>query len=83
MYLTEKENLWLYTNACMKDHKELNKIVVGILETNKQIGPSARELFREIKNRNPVIVRKGFKSFVKVINTFKEVERTNRTYSKR
>ena len=57
----------------MKSEKkaELNKLVVNTLEcTYRGYTPTARELFCTIECKNPKLVRRGFMSFVKIINQF-------------
>ena len=59
----------------MKEHKELKKLVVACLEVTPH---TARELYREVREREPTITRRyEFKSFVKVINFLPEVKKTD------
>jgi hypothetical protein len=61
----------------MKNHQELHKLVVATLEFhgNKGNYPTAKEMYKEIKEIKPTIVRKyEFKSFVKIINFFPEIK---------
>jgi hypothetical protein len=58
----------------MKEHIELKKVIVAKLETCKNF-PTANELYWEIRHEVPQITKRyEFKSFVKLINCFKEVE---------
>jgi hypothetical protein len=42
---------------------------------NKQgIKPTAKELYYEIKQENPKLIRNSFRSFVKIINIFPEID---------
>ena len=57
----------------MEDHQKLKKIVVACLEITPV--QTARELYLEVKQINPTIVRKyEFKSFVKIINFLPEIK---------
>ena len=75
----------------MKDHKELNSLVVSTLKKYNSQGytPTARQLFADVKKVSPVHAKKGFKSFIKVINFFPDVQSQKnyegdyRTYSLR
>lgn len=60
----------------MKDHKELKTLVVRTLQV-KENYPTARELYHNIKQEQPRLVIKGFKSFVKVLNSFPEITPIN------
>lgn len=62
----------------MKSEKkaELNKLVVNTLECiRRDYTPTARELFCTIEFKNPRILRRGFMSFVKIINQFPEIKK--------
>ena len=60
----------------MKDHKELHSLVVSTLEFygNKGKCPTAKEVYCEIREDNPQLVTKGFKSFVRIMNSFPEIQ---------
>lgn len=60
----------------MKDHNELHQLVVSTLEfyENKGINPTAKEVYSDIRSESPRMVHKGFKSFVRVFNSFPEVQ---------
>ena len=57
----------------MNENARLCSIVVCTLRVAR--APSARDLFNTIRAEQPGVVRKGFKSFVKVVNTLEVVER--------
>lgn len=58
----------------MKDRTELKELVIKKLEVRKQ-PPQAIEIFKEIRGEHPRLVIKGFRSFVKIINSFPEVKK--------
>ena len=63
----------------MDKHKELNRLVVHTL-TLTQEPTTAREIYQIIR-AEPIATRRGmvtFKGFVKVINTFPEIEQAGR-----
>jgi hypothetical protein len=55
----------------MNDKKEINNLVVGILE--KQSPLTARQLFEGVKAEDPVVTKKGFKSFVQTLRINKAI----------
>jgi len=61
----------------MIERKELNKLVVLTL-TDNQSSLKASQLYEQIKKEEPSIMReervRGFKSFVKIINSFKGIK---------
>jgi hypothetical protein len=58
-----------------KEKKEtLNRLVVASLATYSDYTPTAKELYCIIAERKPVLVTRGFKSFVKIMNSFPDVE---------
>ena len=61
----------------MKNRSSLNTLVVAILDTNDN-PLKAREIFETIRNENTNILIQNktptFKSFVKVLNQFSQVE---------
>jgi hypothetical protein len=61
----------------MIQRKELNKLVVIFINSSKSY-PTARELYQDIKEEHKQIIHqervRGFKSFVKIINSFKEIQ---------
>lgn len=64
----------------MKEHKELKKLVVFTLEQYSSRGycPRAKELYHDIASQDPKLTKNGFRSFVKIVNSFKEVEAVGR-----
>ena len=56
----------------MNKKVELNKLVVATLGKTPW-NPTARQLFREVRDESPNLVRKGFRSFVKIINQYENV----------
>jgi len=61
----------------MQERKNLNKLLVSTLSVSTT-PPRASELYYQIREENPSIFReesvKGFRSFVKIINSFTEIE---------
>ena len=63
----------------MIKREELHRLVFVILETKERENlPTARQLYEEVKDKEPQIIReehiKSFKSFVKVVNSFTGIE---------
>jgi len=59
----------------MKQHIELKKVVIAMLSIHSKEYPTASQLYGEIRHEVPQITKKyEFKSFVKLINCFPEVE---------
>lgn len=60
----------------MRDYEEFNKLVVAKLKKFGQRGesPTAKELFREVALTKPILARRGFKSFIKIINFLPDIE---------
>jgi hypothetical protein len=62
----------------MEKRKELNKFVMIVINGCGSEPPCAREIYEKIKDDNPQIIReekvRGFKSFVKILNSFKEIK---------
>ena len=59
----------------MKEHIELKKVVVAVLITHSRDYPTASQLYGELRHNTPQITKKyEFKSFVKLINCFPEVQ---------
>lgn len=61
----------------MKERKHLNRLVVMTLqETDTNL--KARQIYEQIRTDNPKVMRKesvkGFRSFVKIINSFEQVK---------
>lgn len=57
----------------MEQKKELNKLVCAMLDKGDW-KPTARELFNECRTESPGLVRGKFKGFVKVLNSFGNVQ---------
>jgi len=51
---------------------ELQKLVVLKLETGGEF--TAKELYSEVYYSNPILVSRGYKSFVKLINIFPNIK---------
>jgi len=64
----------------MEKHENLNKLVCKTLKfyEDKGINPTAKEVYSEIRDESPKTVNKGFKSFVKVMNSFPEVQQVKK-----
>ena len=62
----------------MQDRKKLNKLVVSFIDIRNQEF-SAKQIYHELKEENPQAFRENkvgsFKSFVRVMPTFKGIER--------
>lgn len=63
----------------MLERKKLNKLVVMTLSSSNN-NQKASEIYETIKETQPEILReetvRSFKSFVKIINSFQEIEAT-------
>lgn len=59
----------------MDDHKELNELVLAKLNDYKRDYPQAKELYDDVRHEDPKLVKNGYRSFVKLLNSFDNIEK--------
>lgn len=60
----------------MDAHKDLKKLVIITIKNfeSKKIEPTAKELFMKVSETKPRVEMKGFRSFVRVLNSFSGIK---------